>query len=555
MRRDNMHSVPATCAVMSPLREPVWSSIAAMLAIASLPAQAPLRALLPADCAIAVEVRDAGRAFDRIAAAVGDLPVDLPMEVRTTIGAGLLALPVLLGAEPRELVAGLAGGGAALGLAAVDGRPEPLLVLQPPDVARAARWLERRETTMQWELVGERLLIARSPGALERLRQGVAAHGGRFGSHRAAGDGAVDAEANHDADTVVAEAFVDLEELRRQLPALREPGRGLDGAGRFLLGGIADALRDARTLTATLHADDALRLQVAIDAGVPAQWRELMPARGEARPAPPAPPGTLLSIGLDRGLHALFAAPGRHLRPEQVTQLQSFLSIADQIDGNSSFVDDLLGNLREPWHLFVLGADEDAIDPADVPDLLLPGFALVAGVRDEVAERVLRRMAQVFVVIANAERMQRRDAPFVLRALRAGEAGGFVARPLPWRGPGRPPTEQALSPTLAFGSGHCVLASTESAACAVLDAIAEAGDAAPVLRGDVVELHGAALARLIRRDAGPLALARMLDEGETRAEAERFFAVAAATADAFDARLEITADADATRLSLEVRRR
>ncbi|MCB9886904.1 MAG: hypothetical protein H6838_15540 [Planctomycetes bacterium] len=231
----------------------------------------------------------------------------------------------------------------------------------------------------------------------------------------------------------------------------------------------------------------------------------------------------LATLTLDRSLHRLLAQPATYLSPAGVTQVDSFLSIADGFDGpNSSIVDELFGRLAEPATLFVLAPQ---LPPAaERPPLLLPDFAACVPVADARVEAVVRRVLDLIGIVVNAERAQRRQAPLLLRRWR-GEHGSGLAAELPeWRGPGAPPLEAVLSPVVAFGHGHLVVASTTRAAERVLAACA-----APErehVRGDLLRLSGAAIADALATSRDALVLARMLDEGEDQAGAARFFAIA-----------------------------
>ncbi|MCA8953112.1 MAG: hypothetical protein KDE27_26610, partial [Planctomycetes bacterium] len=322
-----------------------------------------------------------------------------------------------------------------------------------------------------------------------------------------------------------------------------------------LLAAVGSARRLELALAVAPAADGAenvVRLTAAVDGSAHGtRWAGLLTAAGDAR-LPSAPPGSVAQIAFGRSVGALLRAPAEYLGSGEQLALQSFLSIADAIDGpQTSFTADLVGGLAEPWVLTVLGpvAGEGPHSP-----LVLPRFALSAGIADAEVETVLRRAAQVFAVIANGQRAQQRKLPFVVRNARTAHGRGLVAEPPVWRGPGLPPVEDALTPALLFGAGHAVLASTLDAAEAVLAALAQ-GRPAPG-GGDHIRIDGGAVASALAANRGPLELGRMLDEGDSASEAARFvdivLAVAAATA-----RLELAIDYGdgATTLRLELERR
>ncbi len=76
------------------------------------------------------------------------------------------------------------------------------------------------------------------------------------------------------------------------------------------------------------------------------------------------------------------------------------------------------------------------------------------------------------------------------------------------------------------------------------------------LVGDHLEVRGPALARVLRRNQSVLQMTRVLDQGETLAEAERFWQTANAVLDAFPSiRLEVRSEGGETHATLSVRRR
>jgi hypothetical protein len=195
----------------------------------------------------------------------------------------------------------------------------------------------------------------------------------------------------------------------------------------------------------------------------------------------------------------------------------------------------------------------------------LPGFAFVAAIQHEAQDKahgkerskeletVLRRTAQVFTLIVNAERGQRNQRPFQIRSCVEGEWHGLSGELSEWRGPGAPPIEQALSPTLLFGKGHVCLASTRDAALALLGEVA--AGRTQTLTGDRIELYGPALARTLARSREVLELARMLDEGESSSESHRFWSVLQVlAADIACLRLSLVPGQDRTTLELALRR-
>jgi hypothetical protein len=536
------------------------AAVAVLTAIHGLlPAQAPpgksvptrdvrsLRACLPDDVFAILEVAEGRKAIADLAAALGPVPANLSETSRVGIGAGFVALRAMVG-EPEELAELLAAGGAAAGIRIAAGRPELLAVLEPQDADLAAAWLGKHATKLHCRVAGGRVALASSGSALDELQ-------GRLGMPPPAADRRADWPGAGDAwqGTEIARALVDLERLRAASGGRDLLSPSLPGLARFLFAPLLGALDGSARLAASLHGGDRLQLEVRVPAAMPAPWPQLLPAGGGGRTIAAPPPEALAVFALDRGLRPLFRDPAAFLSPADTTALRSFLSIADQIDGHSSsFVDDLIGGLVEPITMYVLPPPAIA-DGEAAPPILLPGFCLLARVRSPAVEPVLLRTAQAFVLIANSERGRKRQRPFATRVVR-GEVHGLVAEPTEWRGPGRPPVEQGLSPALLFGHGHVAIATTAASAERML---AQAAGPPATVRGDGLELRGPAISAAIAQSRRPLELDRVLREGATEVEAARFFedlgAVLAAVA-ALQVAVEYGPDATALRLVLRRQR-
>jgi hypothetical protein len=390
---------------------------------------------------------------------------------------------------------------------------------------------------------GGHLLLASSDGGLELLCKRIGEKSSRWAEWPAAGG-----------TGVMMRAWLDLDAVRAAMPHAQALAERLPGAGRFLFGPLTAGIDTGHRLCAWLGGEghDVLLLHAEVDGGSKGSpFADLLARGGAARSLPAPPPGTGAVLSLDRSLHALLGAPQRFLPEESQAQIRGFLSVADQLDGRTSFVDDLVGGLEEPVHAY-LRMPESPPGNTELP-LLLPELGFVARVRDGKVAEVLERTMQVLLLIADAERAQRNQFPFVGREVREPGIRGLCAEPLPWRGPGAMPAEAAIAPTLLFAEGHAVLASTREMAMALVAAL-RAGAPATVA-GDRLVLRLPRWRDWLERNRGPFEVARMFEEGETAAESRRFFAALAAVLAAFD-QLEIRASPgpERTAVELELRR-
>ena len=486
----------------------------------------PLLAQVP-DTAIAVAAAaEPGALLRHLGAFAEPVPVGLPPDVTAAIGAAVALVRTFCDGAPDAWLERLAGGGAVAAWSPPDGGAAGhwLLVLRPDDLAAAEAWCAERA----------RGALRSTRDGLLLLGAGAAAVPGSW----AQTDLAVRAAAH---DGVVAE--IDLARLRRRAGADAIAALRADGVARWAFAPVVQALESGERLRLELAASAARIRLLAAFGGTPIPTAE---------PDPGATPLVVVAaLRLERSLRELLAAPERVLDAGGVQAVRGFLSIADALDGpQSSFVDDLLGGLHEPLVLHVLPVPP-APDVERAP-LCLPQFVVSAAVADAAAVDAALRTARNLATIANAERMQRGAAPFVLRTRSAEDGHGLVAEPPPWRGPGAPPVDRQLSPAVWHGNGRLAIATTLSAARAVC-----AAPALPAVGpGDRLLLRGPALAAAIAQSRGVLELARMLDEGEPPGDARRFFDVVIAVTDALASLdLAVTRDAPATTLRLDLERR
>lgn len=514
------------------------------IATAGTAAQAAPERLLPEQALLRVEVPTGELLAQALLREVWPLPAELPAAVQGLVGVGFAALRQMLGNEPVAFAGQLAAGGAAFALVERQDRLEPLWVFRPGDPATALAFVARVQPTLQTSAADGYVVAGVTAADCERalLRRNAATPAAPA---LAAGTG-----------PALLRASVDLDRLRQRLPALRPAAIDqVPGAVRFLLAPLLPALTGARRIDVVLHADPALELELRLDgSAADSPFRALLPTFGLARRIPAPPAGALGVWSLDRSLRALLAQPANFLPEEGTAAVRSFLSIADQLDGaRSAFTADLVGGLAEPLAWYLLPGSEP--EGSAAPPLLLPALVAVAKIANPKVEPIASRLVQVLTVIANAERAQRNQRPFVVRSRRDDGDGvrGLVAELPEHRGPGLPPLETALSPVLLFGHGHLVLASTRAAGDAVLQQLAAARF--EDVQGDLVQLSGPALAAAVARSRGPLELARVLDEGETEAMAAQFFdVVLAVLRSVHDVELRLVSDAAATTLRLRLRR-
>lgn len=505
----------------------------------------PERSMLPDEALAAVEVADPPAAVAALLSALGNVPEGLPMAVRGQVAVGAAAVVVALGGTPQRWAERVAGGGAVVGLLPHEGKAVAVAITQPDDMDGAIKWFSRVLGAERHAVVGKHLLLAGAATALPKLRKHVEQSDGKWGN--------VALSNCSDGGSTDIRILVDLQSWR-ELSGDKWPSAAkLDGVGRFFLAPVAHVLAEARWLRIAIGGGDRLLVEVEADASARGRDDGQM-LLAKPRPLPVLPPDGVAALRLERSLHRLFATPETFLDEDERLAIGEFLSIADALDGpHTSFVDDGLGGLGEPLDLLVFAsaADEGSDDRAPAS---LPQFAFVTEVTGKPTEALMKRMLRLFATIVNTERMQMGKQAFLVRNRRGDDGGhGIVSEPRNWQGPGLPPIEQQVTPTIWFDDGFVALASTHAAAIAAIVAAQEA-QPAPT-RGDRLLVRGGPLARELIVSHRQLAFARMLDEGDSPARADQFFVVLEHIATAIDAfEITLVAEAKVTRATVRLQR-
>ena len=502
------------------------------------PAANGLAALLPAETVLFVECDDLRALVDATLALAHPLPAPAQLG-QIALTAAVLAT---FGTTLHGVIADLAPAQVAFAVVLPkDGRPVPVLLARVSDEAQARA--RAGKIARLGVYVGDGVCaLFPAPGDVERWRRFVQSEHPRLADEPAL-------RAAPALPTPGLRAWFDVARLRRE----RSLYGNLDPGGRFFFGPIATALDRGEDLHAVLHVDaEGLRIEADLDAtavGVePAAL--LFAAGGAPRLCLPPMSGALAVVEVDRSLRH-YLQHLDDLLPEPVaTRVRGEAANLDLIIGGGSFADELLGGVVEPLRFVVVGAptptaDDDASDddaPPARPRLDLPGMALVAKVETERAEQLLNRGFYRFAAIFSAQRAQQQLPPRMPQVVHDGDLRLHVMRGPAFPGVGDPPTGEQIEATLVFAHGHAVLATTPACARQVVAALAgEGATREETLRGDVLRLHGAPIADYLRRNAGAITLGRVLDEGETIAQARRFvdgIATAIALIDTLELRIE-----------------
>lgn len=467
---------------------------------------------LPAGTVAWIAWHDGVRVFEALEALT--TRPDLPARVRLALGLARAAAIGATGGVRLEEVAGtLSPGRGMLGVAIRPGtdRPLPFLITEQDDTDHHAleALLDRLPQTVAHVHDDRHLVVSGDRDFTDALRRELAP-----------------TPSSEDIDGPLLQGAITAAALHRT-PAQHEPG------GVLLLGPLQAALQDATNLDFTLDLGaDGIRFAATLH-GTPlgrGALSALLPHADQPRRLPPAPEGTLATLSLDRSLAHLIRARDDLLRAGEAAQLGGGLTIADALSGGS-FVDGILAALDEPFTLFLV-AHEPQENGALEPRLLdLPGFVLVAPLRDPEDRSAPGLMERAFgnLMLADGARRRQQELPsFVTRKLRGpGDAEMLVGEPIDWRGPEPWPIETTISPTLSIAFGHVVLASTVEGTRRALQALCDAAsgpeDPAGTVVGDHAELDPAALATMLQRNADLLVFDEVMKKGIAPSKARRNF--------------------------------
>ena len=434
--------------------------------------------------------------------------IDLPFRARFGLGLARAALVGATGGLDLEQLGGVIAPGRGFVGVFVDGeRPVGFARFEVPvDHPGLAEFLEQ---------LGDRVATRRDGGWLTVAADAAGAEAAR----------AIPPPLADDAAPAVGRiAFdVDVAALRR-LRTGPPLGTGVDPLGRlFTTAWLSVAERATRAQGTLTFGADRIGLRATLDAVAAADPRATATLPEDPAALPPAPEGAFATLRLDRSLGRFLRERDALLSPGEAAQLGGGLAIADALCGGS-FVDDVLGALREPLTLFVVArAERDEGDADLAPPLDLPSFVVVAPLRDpSAAEDVERRFAHtlgLFVAAASVERARNREHPFRMRRRSEDGVHYHVLEPHEYFGPLPPPVDVTLSPTLAIAAGHAILATTLDGATRAVAAL-RGGGSTPV-SGDRMVVEGAGLAAYLGRNQDLLEIDEILKKGVPPREAER----------------------------------
>jgi hypothetical protein len=327
-------------------------------------------------------------------------------------------------------------------------------------------------------------------------------------------------------------SFVDLERLR-QIDPKRFAYKDQPNTGIMLLfGSWFEALRKAPSAMAAISWSDT-ELAATIDMPQPKDGRApsfkgYVPAPGKGAAPLIQPPGTIGSLSLWRDWSSIWESKTDLFAPETVQGFAQLDTFAGQFFGVREFGPDVLGAFEPHWRLVVAAQDYASIKP--VPDVKLPGFALVTELNEpnsDFAQR-LKVAFQTFVGLSNVDAVQKKGPPFELVSEQVEGVTLASARYMQNNAtaPAATTADQRynFSPSAAQVGKYFFLSSSAGLARALIKDLKKTdGSRLGSIVSDetaVLEADGAQLARLLELNRGRLAMQLMLSRGETKEKAE-----------------------------------
>ena len=326
------------------------------------------------------------------------------------------------------------------------------------------------------------------------------------------------------ADTV-ASGIVRFDRLREIAPKRFTIPDMISPGPTFLFAPWIDAARKAPWVAANLTWSDA---HLVADLTLPnppngysAPLKTYLPPKGASAPGPLRPKGVIASLSLWRDLSAIWEVRNDLFPPPFVQGLAQLDTVAGQYFGGRDFGTGVLGAISTNWRLVVAAQDYSKMNP--VPDLKLPGFALVIDLKpddDDFAQR-LKVAFQSFVGLANIGAAQSKAPPLELIT---EDVNGITIASTRFMVSKSDPAAKAsvhqrhnFTPSVARVDDHFILSSSLGLTKDLIPALREASK--PTDATLFVEANGAAIARVLNVNRQRLVTQNMMEKGNDKAKA------------------------------------
>lgn len=320
--------------------------------------------------------------------------------------------------------------------------------------------------------------------------------------------------------------------------------------GGFLLGGWSHALRHCDSLNVRLTAEEGgLSLVVTAEPMEPLKGLHhafMLEPRSAPRWSSGAVPHFLGVIRVDRDWASLFADRESLLTLPAASGVVNFNTVLSTLLGELDFMDDFLAKVNGPVQ-FVFTRQDFSARPYD-PTPKLPGMALLIPLdfqSDPELADILQSAALRTVTIVGMDQAQK-NQPSLMTHTETYEGIELVYGK--YRAPSRAdddddkalvPIQYNFAPAIAIVGDRFIISTTRELLYDLIDARREASAAAQALDYDELVVDLSMLERILHDNLDELVANRMLEENETRAQAEKFFGALFATMTQLDS-LKVT---------------
>ncbi len=343
----------------------------------------------------------------------------------------------------------------------------------------------------------------------------------------------------------IAKIFVDVDRLR-QAGVAKElfEGKAKDFGAELLFGGLLANLHKTPYLVGSLQTlGNELNFQASTphDKAWLGKSREFFAGPDGSGQALPMlmPSGTLGSLSAYRNVSQMWLRAGDLFDQQVNDQLASADNTLTTLFSGRDFGEDILGMLEPEMRLVASRQVFD--DPAPIPAIKLPGFALVAKLKDSKMRPELKRIYQSFIGFLNVVGAQEGQPQFDLDMETKGSSQFYTASyvfEVDRKKREEAPIQFNFSPCLAFVDDAVILSSTISLAKQLADSLSSpASPSNPNLKNldskesesaagstganTVLQIDAQAVKSILQDNRNHLISQNMLEKGHSKKEAEQ----------------------------------
>ena len=407
-------------------------------------------------------------------------------------------------------------------------------------------------------IVGNRLMMSNKAEALKAMLDVRESSGGGSIADSAAYK-AAKADLGSEA---VATVFVNLKALKAHPPIAAVLGQGPNPAASLLIPGVTEALRESNSVAMGLSIDgDTFRLEATVDgktAGLdgPAAYAWSDKPDGGALPNISVP-RQIAGLTLFRDLQAFYAAKD-DLFPQRTSGLVFFENMMGIFFTGRDLTDEVLAE-TEPEVRFVV-AEQEYDSKVGKPALQIPSFAAIFRLDNpDYFGEVMEEAWQKGLGLINFTRGQQAEPGLILYRPTHKDVTFTVSRfsKADMDENAEVHSRFNFKPSLAMFDEWLVISSTEALARDLIDALKEeTARQAKALAGahSMVEVNGRQLASILEANRANLVRQNMINEGNTKEEAEAAIGILLTIADYFSgAKIELGSEDGRMRGRLEVK--